>query len=70
MTRETRQNVCVLMGGVYESAQAISKVAIAAIKESHKISRKKLLKSQKAIAELARIMDEEISEIINKLGTT
>lgn len=70
MTHEKRQKICSLMGDVYESAQAISRLAIESIKESHKISEEKLAKSHKAIAELARIMGEEIAEIKNELGTT
>lgn len=69
MTAETRIKICGLMGEVYESAQSISKIALAVIKESHQISAEMLVASYKAIAEVARIMDEEIEAIKNAMWT-
>ena len=69
MTHENRQKICSLMADVYESAQAISRIAMVAIKESHQISMDRLVSSYKAIAEVAWIMDDEISAIKNEMGT-
>ena len=68
MTAETRIKICSLMADVYESARAISRLAISVIDEDD-ISREMIRASYKAIAEVARIMDEEIEAIKNELGT-
>lgn len=70
MTHEKRQKICNLISGIYESAQAISKIAMVVVKDSHRIDAGRLSKSHKAIAELARIMDEEIAAIKNELRTS
>lgn len=69
MTHEKRQKICKMIGEVYESAQAISKIAMAVVKDSHRIDAGRLAKSHKAIMELARIMDEEIAGIKTEMGT-
>ena len=69
MTAETRIKICSLMADVYESANAISKIALVVIKDRDWIDAEMLVASYKAIAEVARIMDEEIEAIKNELGT-
>ena len=69
MTHAKQQMICLLMGQVYESTQAISKIAMAVIKDSHRIDAGMLVASYKAIAEVAWILDEEIAAIKNEMGT-
>lgn len=69
MTAEARKKICSLMADVYESANAISKIAMVAMEDSDRIDAEMLVASYKAIAEVARIMDEEIAAIKNEMGT-